>query len=297
MNKILKKTFYFFSVIMIITAFLFSWRWVTKGFRISKIAGDLPFKNLNLGDEKIDPKILNQKYKYFGRGCQAFVFVSLDDQYVIKFIALQKYNEPFRRRLLKSFNLCKKYRSERTFNRSRNFYNAFESYKIAYKELKDETAVVHMHFNKNNLNQKITLIDNLGFSHSIDLNSSLFIIQKKARPLKSTLLGLLEKKDYLAIDKVIEDYLLESYGVLSKGILNKDSSVKNSGYINGKFIEFDLGRFQKVDLSNFAKHYSLYTRNFRKFLILNAPHLLELFDDRFKKHVEDFNLGLKKQSQ
>lgn len=295
MKSSLKKAFYLFLLFFLLGLSLFSWRWATKGFRTNKISGPLPIiEKINFSTEfsKEELNILNQKFRYFSKGCQAFVFVSEDDRYVLKFLALQKYNEPFRRKLLKNFHIFKQYREGRTFNRSRNFKSALQSYRIAFEKLKEETAIINMHFCKNNLQKQITLLDNLGFSHKIDLGSAYFILQKKAKTLKSILLENLGKKDFMAVDKIMKDYLNASYFSLRKGILNKDSSVKNSGYINDRFIEFDLGRFQVADLKEFEKHYALYTRNFRKFLILNAPNLLKDFDKKYAEHLKEFSKSI-----
>ena len=55
----------------------------------------------------------------------------------------------------------------------------FDSYKIAYENLKDETGLIYLHLNKTDfLKQKMIIIDKIGIYHEIDLDSMEFLIQK-----------------------------------------------------------------------------------------------------------------------
>lgn len=289
-----KKIIYLLLLFCSVAAIFLAMRYFTDGFRINKIIGKIPFDETFSSLTKEPPDLLlNQPYRYLGKGKQAFVFSSEDEKYVLKFIATQKYNDPFRRRLLKTFNkpllaVFQKYLDGRTFNRKRNFKRSIESYCLAYDQLKEETGLIYLHLKKTDLCKKITLIDKLGMAHEIDLNSTYFILQKKANSLKSTITLTLKKKDKKKMQRIIDDYLKNSFKTISKGIVNKDSSVKNSGYIETQFVEYDIGRFEKINEIN-SKNFISYIQYFRKYLEKNDPNSLEYFDEKASELKNNFS--------
>lgn len=272
-------------VIIVIT--LSSWRCLTKGFRPSKIIGSIPFIystiDRNQDDEHLAQDILKQKFTYLNKGAQAFVFGSADDKYVIKFIALNKYTEPFRRSLLEGFSSFKDYRKERLFDKERNFKSALRSYEIVYNNLKEETGTVYIHFKNNHIfSQNIKVVDNLGITHEIDPNTTLFIIQKKADIVKPLLVKHVKNNSTEEIKKIVSNYLSLADKILKKGIINKDSSVKNTGLYNDIFLEVDIGRFENAPnpKQNYAKYLKKHTRLYRTYLEENIPEMVGYFDDK-----------------
>ena len=286
-----KRLLYIFFLVFIIVLSNVIWRQAKKGFRPHKIIGSIPFdyKNIETSpeDEKKTLKILDQKFKYLNKGSQAFVFTSEDNRYVIKFIALNKYREPFRKKLLGIFHIGKNYRENRILNRNRNLKNALCSYKIAYELLKNETGIIYLHINKNEkvFTKKINIMDKMGTSYKIDPNKTLFIIQKRAKKLKPYITKLAKENNNSEIEKIISDYLELSFSELKKGVINKDSAVKNMGYVNNHLIELDLGRFQKKDdiEKSFIKYFDKQTQFCRKFLQINAPESILYFDEKLKQ--------------
>jgi hypothetical protein len=304
MKKIKLTTF--LLLCFFVASIAISWRFFTKGFRVHKIYSkellkdstplNSQFINSRIMNSQImnlriiNPQILDQKFKYFSKGSQTYVFISEDKKYVLKFLALNKYEEPFRRKL---FGFLKSYRKKRKANRFRNFKSAIKSYKLAFENLKEETGILYTHFERTDLNKKVTLIDNLGSSYKIDLNSTFFIIQKKADLLKPKIKKL-SKKELLKKDemkKILKDYIDLSYKVVKKGIINRDSSFKNSGYIENSFVEIDLGRFFKIENSNkktFFKNLEKYHFIYRRFLKKNYPDLLVFFDEEVEKLKKEY---------
>ena len=70
---------------------------VTDGFTIENITSSLPFdesletRPLNEEEKTLVDLILDQKFTYLGKGCQSYVFLSEDQQYVLKFFKYQRY--------------------------------------------------------------------------------------------------------------------------------------------------------------------------------------------------------------
>ncbi|KPK33340.1 MAG: hypothetical protein AMS24_01385 [Chlamydiae bacterium SM23_39] len=277
-----------FILICFISFICTSWRFATKGFRPHKI-----FNLRNLKDsykdikppEKID-KILNQKYKYLNKGSQLYVFASEDKKYVIKFISSNKYKEPFRRNILSLLPInFKNYRKTKKINRERNLKNAINSYLISYNYLKKETGTIYIHLkNRKIFKKKLTIIDNVGSSYNININSKFFIIQKKAEKLKPKILKIIKDKNKEELKKIVLDYFNLSFSIVKKGFINKDSSIKNIGYIDEELIEMDLGRFVKIKSPNFYENLKKYTFLNKKFFEKNSPDIIKFFEKNLKNY-------------
>lgn len=290
-----KKYLCIFLSILTIFTIISTWRFVTKGFRPQKILFNISSKNAktitDIEDKSAPLEILDLDFSYLNKGSQAFVFISNDNRYVIKFLALNKYKEPFRRTLLSFFSILKTYRIERRENREKNFKAALKSYALVYENIKSETGVIYMHLDNNKkLNGKIKIVDPLGQRYKIDPNDCLFIIQRKANRMKPYLSSLIHEKDFEEIKKIISAYLENADKILKKGIINRDSSVKNSGITEEGIIEVDIGRFQKVeDIDNhYSRYLQKYTRLYRKYLEATIPDLVPYFDEK-TKNLRDRN--------
>lgn len=254
----------------------------TDGFKLYKIYLKRPISE-NPPPKKI-LKILDQKFEYLSKGSQAYVFSS--DKYILKFIAYNKYREPFRRQIFSHTHLFRNFRKRKFLNRKKNFEKALESYAISSNNLKEETQVVYSNIHCNdNFSKIITITDKTHQKHLIDLRYSFFILQKKAKPLRPYLLSLIKKKDSKKMQTIIEDYLNTSFSIVGKGVLNRDSCVKNGGYINNKFIEIDLGRFCFIE--NKKKAFIEHTTLYKKFFKEKAPYMLFFFDKKQKELLEN----------
>ena len=288
----IKKLFFLFLIFILIALISVSWRMLTKGFRPYKIQTTLDegktFKKEISSKERKILKILEKEFKYLNKGSQSYVFASKDQKHVIKFVAMNKYKEPFKRNLLSFLNIFKKYRENRIFNRNRNFKHAMKSYKISCNALSKETATLYFHNKKHPLfKRKIKIIDNLGISHKIDPNKTFFIIQKKAKKVKPLFLKFLKQKNFKKLEKILTDYLRLTVSILNKGIINKDSSIKNAGYINDNFLELDLGRFFEIENVEDPKVFNFFLEKhiwpYKNFLRKEAPEMLVFFEKRLKE--------------
>ena len=120
----------------------------TDGFKINKIffkescqkeeyLQDKPFeisKDLN--------EILSQPFRYLSKGRQSFVFVSMDDKYVIKLVSQYKFHKPIWAIFFEKLNLLSQHQKNILIEKKQRKERAFTSYKIANLYLKNETALV-----------------------------------------------------------------------------------------------------------------------------------------------------------
>src|SRR5437868_4094151 len=69
--------------------------YLTDGFAIENITSQYPYdvkretRSITQAEQQQIHSILSQKFSYLGKGCQSYVFVSEDDNYVLKFFKYQ----------------------------------------------------------------------------------------------------------------------------------------------------------------------------------------------------------------
>ncbi|KKL98156.1 MAG: hypothetical protein KR126chlam4_00912 [Candidatus Anoxychlamydiales bacterium] len=282
--KFLKLFFKTIFVVALILAVSKSWQLITDGFRIDKINSSLTKKDAsNLSIEPEISKIFNQKFKYLSKGCQTYVFKSLDDRYVLKFIRYHRYKIPL---WLRVCTFLDDYRNKRLYYKDKLLKDSLKSYEIASNFLKDETAIIYVHLNKtNNLNKKIELQDRLGKKYLVDLDTKGFVIQKKVKTFEDVLMQ--HKNDEIELKKLANSFLYTTEAIYKKGFINDDyNCVKNSGFINGKVIHSDVGSFLPRDnlmaKENFEKEFFRFVRYFKKWSDKNAPFLSSHLDEKIK---------------
>jgi len=183
----------------------------TRGFCLQRIqTDDLPYQqqwatpSLSSEEEQKIRTLLSQPYHLIGAGSECFAFMSEDGQTVIKFFKLDharsvyfkksffaedrsacagSVSNPLLTRVilpapfhhwLQRFLGVREFRIQRTFN----------SIKLAYDGLKQETGLLYIHLNPTNtFHQSLALYDGNGIRHEIDLDSTRFFLQRRAVPL------------------------------------------------------------------------------------------------------------------
>lgn len=217
----------------------------TDGFTLLKIAPTLPFNkewevNNSLTAEL--PAIFSQRFYYLASGGQCFVFVSEDDQYVVKF-----FKHPRK-------------------NRMRKLLRDFRSYKIAFEHLARECGLIYLHLNKtSNLHCKAKVVDKLNIEHTIDLDDVEFIVQKRADLVANHLNKLLSQNEMAKAEEAIRSIYELILLRCKKGIYDEDAKIhRNFGFIGNQAVLLDVGRLkydtrrldpdvQKEDLRNITR--------------------------------------------
>ncbi len=272
---------------------------LNDGFFISHITSDEPYQ----GEWEIRPltdleqheleAALDQPYTYLAKGHQAYVFESQDQRYVIKFLKFQKLRLPA---LLTKTSLpfppLEHYRQTKLQERRKRLEEIFNSWKIAFEELKNETGLVYVHLNQSHhLNKKLIITDKIGVGHVIDLDEVVFLVQKKGDVIADVITNYMAQHNMISAEKVLDD-LIDFYIAENKrGFAEDDRHIaRNAGLLNGKVIHIDIGRFIKDD--SYAKP-SVYqeamiykSEYFRKWLNKHYPELLPYFEMKLN-HLTD----------
>lgn len=264
----------------------------TDAFTIARIHSDLPYNAawatpLPVGAEKEElTALLSQPFHYLGCGGQCFAFVSEDGETVIKFFKhrirkprslllfrpLPAPLEPIRLRKLNKI----------LFKLNRDF----NSYKLAYEELSQETGILYLHLNKTEgFNQTITLYDKLHIAHQIDLDQVEFIIQKKAEMAYPYLDRLIRDKQIENAERAIDSLLAVILSRCQKGIYDEDAKIhRNFGFIDGKAVVIDVGRFRgdisRIHPEVYRKDLLDITKSLHLYLEKESPELAAYLEQR-----------------
>ena len=276
---------------------------VTGGFTLGNITSDLVYDSRwSLPEPTEDQKkelhqILEQEFFYLGKGCQSYVFLSKDGNYVLKFFKYQRFRP---QAWLEYFNFIpavNSYLQKKIETKKKKLDGVFQSWKIAYEELPEQTGVAFVHINKTHyLNHPIVIRDKMGFVHHLQADQMEFLLQKTAKMLCPTIKELM-KKEKAEEAKHLLDHLVEMLLVeYQHGYADNDHALmQNTGVIDGKPIHIDVGQFIKNDL---VKDPDIHLRElfnktykFRKWLNLHHPSLAEYLEVKLKKVIgESFAL-------
>jgi hypothetical protein len=229
----LKKVFFLF-----IFSFLFAFCFFTKvvHFNPSFLSSNFLEGEGSKNHEVLDV-ICQKPLKFLDNGGESIAFQTEDEKYVLKFFLAKKirkktYFKPIKR-------LKQLFRPESPFVCD---IGLLKKYEEGFKYFPDEAALLHVSLKKPNEKLPICkVIDYRGKSYTIDLNEHPFVIQHKAKILKSYK-KLAEEDNYdQKILKLFET--LTSHGFCSE---STGFNSANYGFLNGKAVMIDLGRLEKI---------------------------------------------------
>ena len=224
---------------------------LTGGFRESNIISDFAFdprwqtRPLNEGEQLEVDNVLDQEYRYLGKGCQSYVFVSQDGQYVIKFFKYQRFRPQFYINWFSFVPQIEAIREQKIEKKRKKREDLFNSWKVAYDNLQDESGLVYVHLNKtDNLNKTLIAFDKIGLKHTIDMDQMEFLIQRKATMLCHELDRLVAIGDVEKAKKLISNLIDMVVFEYNRGLADNDHALmQNTGVIEGKPIHVDVGQF------------------------------------------------------
>lgn len=211
----------------------------TAGFKMNRIRSDLTFHPewettpLSKEEEKQISSLLDQKFTFLGSGGSCYVFLSEDQQHVIKFFKFH-HLDPLHFHL--PWTPAKGGKTARIFS----------SCHLAHTALKQETGMLYLHLNQTHtFKKKLTLIDKLGIAHSLDLDETAFLIQKRATMACDHLTDLMRRGELEKAKSSLDEIWNLLVSILEKRIEDHDMNIQtNCGFLNGKPIKIDVGPFK-----------------------------------------------------
>lgn len=271
----------------------------TGGFTVLGISSDRPYNPAwkienESQEERAETRIaLQQKYSYFGRGGQSYIFFSEDNKYAIKVFKQCKFQVPLWIRMTHIPWLLDRFYEKKAYRRKDKLERDFISYKIAFDELKDETALLCVHLNKtDDLKQKIHFVDRLQISHFVDADSLDFVIQRRADLVHARIADLMREGKIEEAKNAVSRILQLIVTRCEKGFQDRDPNIRtNCGFAGEHPIKIDVGRFiknetmkrpdvKKQELFRIAKPFGVW-------LLENYPALSEHFQAEIDRLSED----------
>ena len=188
-------------------------------------------------------EILQQPFSYLNEGGQAYAFASADQKYVLKLFKFKRFRPSLSVSLLPPIFPFKAYRERHITKRYNKLLTAFNSYKIAYESLRQESGLIFVQLNYAHAPQIITLIDKSKRKISVDLANISYILQEKGEMFSHVLTRILNRGDRQVAQQRISqlfDLYLSEY---NKGIYDLDLGVvHNIGFIEDKIFHLDAGK-------------------------------------------------------
>lgn len=262
------------------------------GFTPSKLISYLPSTSAPPPPE-ID-SLLDQSFRFLGKGGTSFVFLGEDGKTVLKLFKHQHLTyKSFLRKVAfpgtADAMRIKKLLSGQKKNAHKGQDFFFNSCRLAYDELREETGLIYLCLQPNShFARSVELIDSWGIRYTIDLSRTEFAIQKKTELFFPHLDSLHLQGRTEEIKHTIDAFLLNVVRRCQKGIGDRDPNLLiNFGCIDGIVVEFDLGSYYlNPELANpLQTSKELYFSSYalQKWLEKHSPDLLDYLLDRICK--------------
>jgi hypothetical protein len=302
----MKKPKVFVPILLIaMLAIIYTIEWSHKKHPRDKIIKEISSPRLpdSRFDVKIDPasfqKVLDitkQPFFYLGMGLQSVAFQSLDGEYVIKFVLHKKLHIGKYVTDIPSTTIERLLKPEKYAANTEKMNKLFESFLISYRDLSQETGTLYVHLNKTQEMRlpKITLVDFRGTLWHVSLDQCEFVIQKKAKLLKQTIIRLMYDGKTDEAKKCISDVFNLLRAIAKKGVQDTDGALirnDNIGLLEDRAILIDTG---KLIENNSMKKVDRFTKDLkrvqplRKWLEKNYPELVPHYNTEYNSVIKDF---------
>ena len=231
--KVLTALFLFF---FLFSSTNFIYKKFTKSFRISAIN-----YTSEKGKEALPEafkSLESQKFYFLDKGAQSFVFLSEDKKTVLKFV---RYDHLLPKLFIRFFSFIPHpFIQSKIKDSDQKTKDLWESFEIASQDIANHTCPTYLQ--KKELIKPLTIIDPLGLAHKI--KKATFLIQPYIPTVESVIEHLREDQLKSLIDQYFNLILLRQ----EKGIGDSDPDLlTNFGWIEGKLIQFDTGRFYRIN--------------------------------------------------
>lgn len=204
---------------------------------------ELPYPNFE--QFKLIEDVAKKKFTYLSSGSQVYSFISDDGQYILKFFKIRRLKPKTWLSYIPLPKILDRVKFEKIDKKNLSMHKVFESYKLAYENLADETGTLYLHLNKTHfLKSKVILFDKNGKRYLVDLDRVQFLVQKKADLFFDRFSAVVKTHDREKIRNHIRSILKLLKSSCEKGIVDNHSSAgTNFGFIGERAIMIDLGKF------------------------------------------------------
>lgn len=271
------------------------WKKRNDGFCLERIQTKLPNSpewDIPVSAQKIEEvnQILAQPFYYLGHGFQFYAFESSDGKYVLKFLRHQRLHPPVMYDWLPSCGIVRDIKAKKCLKRSERVRLLFQSLKIAYEQLSQESGLLFVHLNKTkNQHREAFLVDLQEDEHKIALDDTEFVLQHKATFVKPTIKAYMKAGNIDEAKARINQLFELLKATAQKGILDTDGALiykNNVGFIRDKAIYIDVGCFvfkESIKCKERFEYDLCRLKPLYRWLAKNYPPLAAYFDKQQKK--------------
>lgn len=267
---------------------------VTGGFTEGNITYGLPYderwdmRSLTPDESQQISAIMDQKFRYLGKGCQSYVFQSEDGKYVLKFFKYQRFRPQPWLYYLTFLPGVNHYLEQKIEKKKAKLEGVFASWKVAYEDLQPETGIAFVHLNKSpSINHPVIIVDKMGMQHILHIDNYEFLLQRKATMLCPTLDEMMTKGDTEGAKQLLSKLMTMIMSEYHRGYADNDHALmQNTGVLEGQPVHIDVGQFVKNERVKHSKVYNQEIFNktwkFRKWLENHHPDLAKFLVEQLK---------------
>jgi hypothetical protein len=263
----------------------------TKGFRLQEILSDIPnnpawdVDPLSIDEQRKVVDNLSQKFRYLGSGNQSHAFLGEDGKTVLKF---------FRHNDLSLMKILNKFSPEKWLWHLTTKFDpkgVFDSCKLAYVDLRDQTAISYLHINKTrDLFKPVVLVDRSGVSHTVELDQMEFMVQDYCQLATGRIAARMKSKDVEGAKATIQALFAAIEDWSKRGVhIDNPALKRNIGFCGDKVIMFDVGSLRKdssemtpEEIKREVKHV---TRVLGRWINKKYPELHSCFEQELAKEI------------
>lgn len=267
----------------------------TQGFRITKISNNMDENSVSalcLSQEEIHAirSLFAYPFRYLGRGKQSFVFLSEDDVHVIKIFNNAHQRKITIFRLLAHIPFLDNWAKAMAERFEYKLEKTFESYRIAFDEMKDRTGLLFTHLQRTDCLPPLMIIDALNICHRLDSNELGFLIQKKAQLVYPALNEMIEAQDIPKAKQAISNLLDLFVWKCRHGIHDSDPLIRtNFGFLDNEVIQIDVGPLSKdfstQDPERMRQEIYRITTSLKHWLSERSPELVSFLDQELEERL------------
>ncbi|MBS0620747.1 MAG: hypothetical protein JSS61_04740 [Verrucomicrobia bacterium] len=244
----------------------------SPGFNLGKISSTMGYREeweipplSHEESEILTQKVFPQVFYYMAAGNQCYAFISEDRQYVLKFFKMQNL---LPKSWSKRFPFSLFHGDKAEASKELLSDRVFTSYKDAYENLRAETGLLFLHFNKTrSLRSQVTLIDSKGRRYRIDLDGFEFVVQRRAQKVYDRLAELCAAGMLEDARDAVHSFFHLFASRCEKGFASEHLSLRNNfGFIGNRAMQIDCS-FLTPDSS------MKYPSNFREEIMKVAEKL------------------------
>lgn len=185
-------------------------------------------------------EVFSQKFLPYNKGIRSEAFISEDGRYVLHFLRRQSVKaKSFLAYLPFAFNPY----YHRLLDNKKHAMAAMQAWHRAFLDLQEEMALVYVHFdNQERLNHKVLLLDENLESHYVDLDKTLFYVQRHADLFYLKISDFIHNQEWEKAKEAVDSVytLLES--LFEKGALDtKQLAYFEPFLVDNRAVQLDLG--------------------------------------------------------